>query len=183
MKKLLFPHGLFVSATMCAAAFFAGCATAPETAPIRYTWEKHGPFAVRLNAGVTWTSRHPRGFDPALPGYHLSGDIASFRITPAADQPPERFVLAITTPGREKHLDLFRLSFSGISIECEPFNDRTPTRITATDRQRNTAQNVPKGTFFDVEVKGKEIHVTFKPTVIKLMRGECSVSWIDRYRN
>lgn len=162
-----------------------GCATNRGGDSSDYTWKKHGPFAVRLNKNVTWTPGKPKGYDPKLPGYHLSGDVASFRMAPAGNERPETFILAITVPGRTKRLEMFRLSFSGISIECEPFKPGALTRITATNPKTHTtktARTTASGTFFDFEVKGKEIQVIFKPAVLVHLQGECSVFWIDRYQ-
>jgi len=185
MQNRLHKTCLLVGYALIASGTLTGCASSNSNQDSGRNWQKHGPFALRLPPTVQWTRNHMKGFDPALPGYHLTGDIATFRLTPADEKPPPVFVLAITTnPSGKPHIDRFRLSVSGVHIECEPFNPQNPpTRITSRNRERNSFQYAEPGTYFSFAIEGNEVHVTLKPTVLKIMQGECFISWIDRYRN
>lgn len=164
------------------AVLLSGCVGGPDEAGT--SWERHGPFFLRFPQSVQWTPGHKKGFDEALPGYHVTGDIASFRLRPAQETMPDKLVLAITTsPGQKPHLDHFRLTVRGGHIETEPFNEGvTTTRVTWTGRERNTFNYAEKGTYFTFTTVGGEVHVILKPAVINLLQGECVVSWIDWYR-
>lgn len=160
-----------------------GCASSPGRRGEGMSGDRYGPFILRLPKTVAWTDGKPRGFDPGLPGYHFTGDIASVRLAPAQRKLPEKLVLAITTsPGAEPHLDHFRLSVRGGHIQVEPFNEKVPTRVTWTGRERNAFRYAETGTYFDFRVVGSEVLVIFKPAVMELLNSECMVSWIDWYR-
>ncbi len=146
-------------------------------------WQTHGPFEIRFAKTATW-GKGMVGYDPDLPGYHVSGDIASLRLRPAAGgRPPEKLVLAISTsPGQKPHLDHFRLAVLGGQIEIEPFAEQARPRVMWTGRERNTFQYAERGAYFTFAVVGDEVQVVFQADVMELLSGECSISWIDWYR-
>ena len=50
-----------------------------------------------------------------------------------------------------------------------PLRDKAPTTVKA-------------GTYFEMKVVGKEVHVTFLPQAMEMLKKECTLSWVDWYR-
>ncbi len=138
------------------------------------------PFAVALGECTSWTEGRS-GYDPDLPGYHITGGIASISLRPTGYPSPDHLVLAIaTSPGGRPMLESFNVSTEGTVIHSALFNGLDYDL--AMDKQGREVGRSKRGELFSYEVVGKEVHVTFKPKAMKLLAGPCTVGWIDRFR-
>jgi len=69
---------------------------------------KADPFQVEFDGRAKWTEWH-KGFDSDLPGYHVTGDIASIVLRPRPGRLPDKMVIAITTsPSMRPMLEHFK---------------------------------------------------------------------------
>ena len=141
-------------------------------------WET--PFRIEFGKSAKWTEGHA-GFDPDLPGYHVTGEIASIVLNPTGHNLPRTFVLAITTsPGQRPMLEAFKVSTSDKEIDTAMFDGTDYESIG--HKATGVTERAKKGTHFKFEVVDKEVRVTFVPEAMSLLRGKCTVSWIDWYR-
>mgnify|MGYP001545896231 CR=1 FL=1 len=95
-------------------------------------------------------------------------------------------MLAIrTSPGMRPNLEAFDLVTEDTIIRSYGLaNVATETRTkTALDESPWKRDRVPKDSYFEFEVVGPEIHVTFQPDAIALLENWGTVSWIDWYRH
>ncbi len=142
------------------------------------------PFDISLGSRAAWSQQH-KGYDPALPGYHIVGDIASVTIRGRVDNLPEKLILAIrTSPGMPPMLENFTFAAPCVTLTGEPFKG---TQWDYSTRDNSSADwqgpsKVGAGTYFNFDVVGDEVHVTFLQKAIDLLRTECRISWIDWYR-
>jgi len=144
-----------------------------------------GPFELSLGPKASWSSGH-EGYDPNLPGYHIVGDIASVTLHARAGPLPCELVLAIqTSPGMSPMLENFTLVSPCVKLRGEPFNPNVGItyfeRIGCSDEWR-ALPNVETDAYLRFEIRDDEVRVTLLPKAIKLLRAECTISWIDWYR-
>jgi hypothetical protein len=138
------------------------------------------PFRIEFGERVSWTEGH-EGFDPTLPGYHVTGDIASIVLHPTGHNPPETLILAITTsPGMRPMLEGFKVFTSDTEIDTALFDGLDYESVG--NMGARLTHRVKKGTHFKFDIVDKEVLVTFLPDAMPLLRGKCKVSWIDWYR-
>jgi len=83
---------------------------------------KSDPFQVELDGRTKWTERH-KGFDSDLPGYHVTGDIASIVLRPRPGRLPDKMVIAIkTSPGMMRPmLEHFKVTTKDVTL-TQPFS-------------------------------------------------------------
>lgn len=142
------------------------------------------PFEIALGNRATWSQQH-EGYDPALPGYHIVGDIASVTIRARVDYLPETLILAIrTSPGMPPMLENFTLAAPCVMFTGEPFKGSELNYFTRDDSSMEWQgpSTVQTETYFKFDVVGDEVRVTFLQKAIDLLRTECKISWIDWYR-
>ena len=135
------------------------------------------PFTVTITHRVPATGDAPV-YDPALPGYRVNAEIGTLTIHPRGDKRPEKFVLAIRTAGQTPMLEGFTLKSgtktiqAGLKLNTEEVS------------QPNAPVKLEKaGTYFQIQVVGREIHVVFQPAALALLQADCVISWVDWYRN
>jgi hypothetical protein len=120
-----------------------------------------------------------------LPGYHIVGDIASVALRARIDNLPNKLILAIeTSPDMPPMLENFTFAAPCIMLSGEPFKG---TELTYSTRANSTmlwegGSKVGADTYFKFDIVGDEVHVTFLPLAIQLLKTECKISWIDWYR-
>lgn len=138
------------------------------------------PFHIEFGRNAKWTEGH-EGYDADLPGYHITGDIASIVMTPTGHNPPKTLVLAITTSsGMRPMLENFEAVTSGSEIDTALFNGLDYESVG--NKETGVGYRAKRGTHFKFDVVDKEVRVTFLPEAMPLLRGKCKVSWIDWYR-
>lgn len=152
-----------------------GCGVLPARA------EGPAPYRIEFDNRVRWTEGH-EGFDPDLPGYHVTGDIARLILHPTGHPPPEGLVLAITpSPGMRPMLERFQVATAAIEIDTTLVE--AVQVETVRDRRTGVTHEVRKGTYFTFEVVGQAVRVTLLPETLRRLAGALHVSWIDWYRN
>ncbi len=138
------------------------------------------PFEIEFGGQAAWTEGYSR-FDPNLPGYHVTGDIASMVLRPRSKQVPDKMVIAITTsPGMRPMLEHFKVTTKEITLTSALFNGTGSTGVT--NRRTKTQATVKRGKYLRFSVVGREVRVTFLPEAMGLLEGDIKVSWIDWYR-
>jgi len=143
------------------------------------------PFKLVLGKRAAWAQGR-QGYDPNLPGYHLSGDIASITLQVRTENLPDRLVLTIrTSAGMPAMLENFTLAGSHVKLSGEPFNEQVGltylTRINCSDAWTAMPEVNTDG-YLTFEIVRGEVRVTFLPKAIELLRTRCTISWIDWYR-
>ena len=139
------------------------------------------PFEIELLRGATWSAEHP-GYDPALPGYRLDGEMGTILLRPRPPRPPDRLVFAIrTSRGMPPNLESFSAITADRVLRSSFFQGTDRTVLT--DRAGHTLLEPPPGTFLRMERAGDEIQVTFLPEAMPLLRSACRISWVDWYRH
>jgi hypothetical protein len=165
MKYLIFP---------ILAALLAGCDAPPPSGP------EVEPFQVKFDGRSKWTDGHS-GFEPSLPGYFITGEIASIVLSPQSTRMPNKMVLAITTsPGMRPMLEGFEVTTNDVILNSALFNGTGNTWVT--NRDTGTHVEVKRGEYFEFRVVGKAVHVTFLPKLMALLKGDITISWVDWYR-
>jgi hypothetical protein len=142
------------------------------------------PFEVSLGNRAKWSQQY-EGYDPNLPGYHIVGDIASVTIRTRADDLPETLILAIrTSPGMPPMLENFTFAAPCVMLTGEPFKGAELDYFTRPNSlvEWQGPSKVQTDTYFKFDAVGDEVHVTFLPPAIRLLKVECKISWIDWYR-
>jgi hypothetical protein len=142
--------------------------------------EGPAPYRIVFDNRVQWTEGH-EGFDPDLPGYHVTGDIARLILHPTNHPPPPTLVLAITpSPGMRPMLERFQVATADVEI------DTTSVEVvrveSVRDRRTGFTHEVQKGTYFTFEVVGQAVRVTLLPEALRRLDGALHISWIDWYR-
>lgn len=142
-----------------------------------------GPFRLTFVKGADWSPNHPRGFDEKLGGYHLTGDIATIRISPAAKPLPEKLVLAVSTsPGAGPMLEGFTVSAGGRTLRTSLRSETVEIISDAADGSARKTEEAPRDDYLMFDVALGEVRVTFMPKAMSLLEAECTVSWVDWYR-
>jgi len=142
------------------------------------------PFDIALGVRAQWSGLH-KGYDPNLPGYRIAGDIASVTLRARIDDLPAKLVLAIrTSPGMAPMLEDFTCAAPCVMLSGEPFKDAGLTCSKRADSSLSweVVPDAATDTYFKFDAVGDEVHVTFLPAAIELLRMQCRISWIDRYR-
>jgi len=142
------------------------------------------PFEISLGNRAKWSQQY-KGYDPNLPGYHIVGDIASVTIRARTNDLPETLILAIrTSPGMPPMLENFTFAAPCVMLTGEPFKGAELDYFTRDNSSIDWQgpSKVQTGTYFKFGVFGDEVHVTFLPPAIELLKVECKISWIDWYR-
>jgi parallel beta-helix repeat protein len=142
------------------------------------------PFQIILGDKAKWSPQF-EGYDPNLPGYHIVGDIASVTMRARADDLPETLILAIrTSPGMPPMLENFTFAAPCVMLTGEPFKGAELDYFTRDNSsvEWQGPSKVQTDTYFKFDVVGDEVHVTFLPPAIELLKVECRISWIDWYR-
>lgn len=133
---------------------------------------------------VTFVRRLPAAesapvWDPKLPGYRLDAGIATVKIRPLAGQRPEKLVLRIrTSAGMPPMLEGFSLQAPGRTVS-------TGLKLTTEEIQTGATPGrteVKARSYFEIKVVGKEVEVVFLPKAMKLLEHECTITWVDWYR-
>ena len=166
--------------TLTCALLLAGCKSTGASS--QNTIQE--PFELTLTKRARWSPGH-KGYDPALPGYHLVGDIASITLKPRTKRIPRKLVLVIqTSPGMPPMLENFTLAAPEITITAALPNHQTLAEIRhhKSPKPWETTQQVPKDTYFHFAVLADKVHVKLLPKAMKLLADQCKISWIDRYR-
>ena len=139
------------------------------------------PVEVIMGRNAAWPPKMV-GYDYALPGYHIVGDIASVTLKPTGKRMPERLVLAIaTSPGMPPGISSFLVTTTNLVIQSTLPNG--PYYEVLKDTGGKVIGTTPKETYFTSEVVGNEVRVTFQPNAMELLKGTVEVSWIDYYRH
>ncbi len=166
IAKLLLTTGLL---------YLVGCASVQGK-------KESAPFELILHKGVTWSNDH-MAFDPNLPGFHVVGGIGEVILRPATKKLPEEFILTIrTSPGMPPMLESFTLVSRDTIVDSVPFGGSTTVWNAESDRQKDIVFKVPEGTYFLFEIVGTEVHVSFLPRGIALLKEECRIRWVDWFR-
>lgn len=142
------------------------------------------PFKLTLVKRARWSPEH-KGYDPDLPGYRIVGDIASITLNPQTKKIPKKLVLVIqTSPGMPPMLENFTLAAPEITISAALPNHQklAEVRDPKSSKPWKATEQVAKDTYFHFEVVGDRVHVTLLPEAMKLLAGQCKISWIDWYR-
>jgi len=142
-------------------------------------------FELTLGPKASWSQGH-EGYDPNLPGYHVVGEIASVTLRAKTDRLPCKLVLAIqTSPEMAPMLENFTLIGPHTKLSGEPFNPDAGMmyfrKIGCSDEWVAVPQ-VRTDAYLRFEIIRDEVHITFQPKAIELLRAECTISWIDWYR-
>lgn len=152
---------------------FAGCARDIEPRAVT------NPFEIEMTRKAVWTEGH-EGYDPDLPGYHLTGDIATITLKPVTGELPDNLVLKITTsPGMRPNLEGFMVKSGDVAIQ---------TSMGSELMQVNTPDYPREGIcwqmddYFAFELADDAVLVIFQPKGMELLKAECVISWIDWYR-
>ena len=173
-------QNLVLSALTYSILTLFGCRTAGTSVP----GVRKEAFQVRLVQGVTWASDTVR-FDPRLPGYHLRGAIGTIELSRELETTSDRFVLEITTsPGLQPNLESFSFAWGDTLMKVAPFSGTQLSDVMAKDtegRWRTLSQRETKE-YFGFERSDLTVIVTLLPAALRLMRRECTISWIDWYR-
>ncbi len=142
-----------------------------------------GPFEVVLGKGAGWTGE-PGGYDEDLPGYRVTGGIASLTIAARVEELPDELVLAIrTSPGMPPRLEGFELTAAFVKLRGAPFGGGLEYLGKVDCSQEWQADpGVDTGQYVQFEVVGDEVHVRFTRLGVDLLRTVCGISWIDWYR-
>jgi hypothetical protein len=139
-------------------------------------------FELIFHKGVTWSDNH-KGFDPTLPGFHVVGSVGEIVLRPITEKLPEEFILAIrTSPGVLPMLESFTLVSPDTILESVPFDGSTTVWNAKGDRQKDILSKVAAGTYFQFEIVGDEVYVSFLTRGISLLKEECKIRWVDWYR-
>ena len=135
------------------------------------------PFTVTITHRVPATGAAPV-YDPALPGYRVSAEIGTLTIHPRGDKLPEKFVLAFRAATQTPMLEGFTLKSGAKTIQAG-LKLNTEEVV-----QPNAPVKLEKaGTYFQIQVVGREIRVIFQPAALALLQADCVISWVDWYRN
>ena len=81
-------------------------------------------------------------------------------------------------------LEHFTFTAPCVALTGEPFKDDQLdyfTRINSALEWQGPTK-VQAGTYFNFDVVGDEVRITFLPPAIELLKVECKISWIDWYR-
>ena len=152
---------------------FAGCARYTEPQLVTH------PFEIEMTRNAVWTEGH-EGYDPDLPGYHLTGDIATITLKPIAGELPDQLVLKITTsPGMRPNLEGFMVKSGDVAIQTFMGSELMQVNTPDSPRERIYWQT---DDYFAFELADDAVLVIFQPKGMELLRRECVISWIDWYR-
>jgi hypothetical protein len=130
------------------------------------------PFTIELGKCASWTDGR-EGYDPDLPGYHISGGAASITLRSTGMPTPEHLVLAIAI----SNLEVFNMSTGDRAIRS--YLSKGLVRLQVIAQQGREISRSKRGDFFTCEVVGKEMHVTFESKAMTLFAKPCTVTWID----
>lgn len=137
------------------------------------------PFEVEFLKKARWTEGR-EGFDPQLPGYHITGDIAKIALRPTGVQPPKELTLAInTSPGMRPNLEGLSIDVANRTIDPS-LQARVPTVIR--EHVSGLTSNVARGTYITTRVESNVVHVSFTPAGMALLSTNCTIRWVDWYR-
>jgi len=167
-------------AILICALFVAGCKSTGASSQKAM----QDPFELTLVKKARWSPGH-KGYDPDLPGYRIVGDIASITLKPRTKKIPKKLVLVIqTSPGMPPMLENFTLAAPEITITTALPNHQKIAEIRhpKSPKPWETAEQVPKDTYFHFAVIGDRVHVILLPKAMKLLTDQCKISWIDWYR-
>lgn len=154
----------------------AGCSTTKEPRM------PEDPFEIVFVKKAQWTEGQ-EGYDANLPGYHITGDICIITLEPRAGRLPKKLTLAIrTTPTMKPNLEGFFVLGEDSALESSALTDLTHVRNPKGSTPFEPVAAMKTSKCFKYEIKDHEIHVTFLPPAMKLLRGKCEISWIDWYR-
>ena len=134
---------------------------------------------------LTFIKRLPKSggepvYDAELPGFRLDAQIATLKIRPRGKQLPGKLTLIIrTTQGLSPMLEMFTLKSASASVSG---GLKLPTEEVA-DARAPLTQMVSAGTYFKMKVVGQEVHVVFEPKAMRILADECTISWVDWFRN
>ena len=159
-------------AIYASALLLAGCATRPAD-----IWER--PFEVTLGKGAHWTEGH-EAFDSKLPGYHITGGIASITLEPRSDIVPRLLTLVIRTTGDEPMLEHFEVKIDDRKFQTSLHGREGPTRIL--NEKGELLVTVQRGTYVRFSARDDAVHVTFTEGARPYLREKTTISWIDWYR-
>ena len=152
---------------------------APPTADVDVV----GGIRVTLLRRAAWAHRPPR-FDPDLPGIHIVGDIGGLQLTAAGADLPRAFAIAIaTSPGHSPMMEGLTVLAGTQRFMITPFR-RTPVppgRGDGADQPGYTLTPRPHS-LFRFESTTREIIIRFLPSGMSLLRGGCTLEWVDWYR-
>lgn len=141
----------------------------------------HPPYELRTIRGADWIDGR-EGYRPELPGFMLDGDIGTIAVRATHPGAPDRLVLLIrTSPGQRPNLEGFTFSTSVRTFSTSPFSPSATVEVREIGTSR-TAGRVPVHAYFDFQIEGEYVRVTFLPSSTELMTEECQVSWVDWYR-
>jgi hypothetical protein len=143
------------------------------------------PFELTFGKKASWSQGHD-GYDPNLPGYHITGDIASVTLRAKTDRLPCELVLMIqTSPGMPPMPENVTLVGPYAKLSGEPFNPEAGMmyfeRVNSSDGWKAVSE-VATDAYLRFEISGDKVRVTFLPQAIGLLRAACTISWIDWYR-
>jgi hypothetical protein len=142
------------------------------------------PVEIELVRGASFRADRP-GHDPALPGFHLFGPIATVRLRlseSARSAPPSSLVLSIrTSTGAAAHLEGFRLEAAGTTLDLAPM-PREALDQARPPAFRDSLLRAAGAGFFRFEAGAKEVRVHFEPVVLRCLAEGATISWVDWYR-
>ena len=141
-------------------------------------------FDLELVQGAKWKTG-TGGFDPSLPGYRLSGGIGTIKLTriPGMDVSP--FSVEIwTSPANSPHLDMFSFAWGDTLVRTPvpSVNDSCDINARNSEGQWKTIDQRAAHEFFNFQIRDSAIEVAILPAALRLVKRECTISWIDWYR-
>jgi hypothetical protein len=143
-----------------------------------------GAISIELIKGVKWISDSLR-YDPALPGYRLSGGIGTIRLTRKAGAQPDCFCLEITTsPGNPPNLESFMVACGDTMLHASADEENSVCEILARNAEglwKSVAEK-ERDDYFEFTKGNSTVTVLFLKPTLRLMGEVSTVSWIDWYR-
>lgn len=150
------------------------------------------PFDIEFLRKARWAAGH-EGFDAALPGYHLAGDIARVRLIPFTSEKtrsgrlPETLVITLqTSPGMPPNVENLTITAGGL-ILTTALSNGTDGKGTieirkAGDGPRGEVKTVPQSDYLELKAVGATVQLRLLPGAMKLLGAGGELSWIDWYR-
>jgi len=151
------------------------------------------PFDVSLLKKARWAPGR-EGFDAALPGYHLVGDIASIRLTPAKEmsgpaggRAVDELVFRIqTSPGMPPNVENLTIIAGGLSLSTALSNGAdgkgTIEIRRLSEGRRSASEMVPQSRYIGLKVVGGAVELRLLPAAVALLKDGGEIRWIDWHR-
>lgn len=142
------------------------------------------PFKLILLKGVSWADRC-EGYDPDLPGYHLSGAVGRIQIQPRLEKLPLQLVFEIqTSSDLPPMLEEFKMVCEDTTLAVVPFNEDDSVLLRVRGKKDTTEimKRMPQRNFFRFERSDDVVRVIFEAEAMKFLKHPCHIQWVDWFR-